>query len=89
MVNDNLAGACFSDEEVNNVRKSLNEASVIPTLCYRDGDYHRKEVEQVLMRSWLPVGREDQLADAGDYFTRNLFGESVVIVKGTSINSAQ
>ena len=82
MADDNLAGACFSDEEVSNVRKSLNEASVIPTLCYRDENYHRKEVEQVLMRSWLPVGRKDQLTHAGDYFTRNFFGESVVIVKG-------
>jgi choline monooxygenase len=72
----------FTDEEIHNVRKSLDEASVIPTLCYRDEEYHQKEIDQVLMRSWLPVGRTDQLVDVGDYFTRNFFGESVVIVKG-------
>jgi phenylpropionate dioxygenase-like ring-hydroxylating dioxygenase large terminal subunit len=54
---------------------------VIPTFCYSDKDYHDKEVDEVLMRSWLPAGRVDQLTDIGDYFTRDFFGESVVVVK--------
>jgi len=75
-------GQLFTEIEMDNVRKSLSKASVIPTVCYRDPSYHEKEVEQVLMRSWIPVGRKDQLVAAGDYFTVNLFGESVVLVKG-------
>lgn len=72
----------FTDSEIKNVRKSLNEASVIPTFCYSDQGYHEKEVEEVLMRSWLPAGRVSQLVNAGDYFTRNYFGESVIFVRG-------
>lgn len=83
MTNDKLQRNYFTDEEIQNIGKSLNEASVIPTFCYRDVDYHNKEVEQVLLRSWLPVGRVDQLVEVGDYFTRNYFGESVVVVKGS------
>lgn len=81
MSDHNLRRIFFTDEEIKNVRKSLNEASVIPAFCYHDEEYHQKEVEQVLMRSWLPVGRQDKLATVGDYFTANFFGESVVIVK--------
>lgn len=81
MAEENLLSTIFTNEEVANVRKSLNEASVIPTFCYRDQGYHDREVEEVLMRSWLPAGRVDQLTDVGDYFTRDFFGESVVIVK--------
>jgi len=73
----------FTETEISNVRKSLNEASVIPTFCYSDQGYHEKEVEEVLMRSWLPAGRVSQLENAGDYFTRDYFGESVVFVRGT------
>jgi choline monooxygenase len=80
---DKLQRSYFTDEEIQNIGKSLNEASVIPTFCYRDEDYHKKEIEQVLLRSWLPVGRVDQLVEVGDYFTRNFFGESVVVVKGS------
>lgn len=82
MTKNSLPDNFFSDKEVANVRKSLKEASVIPTFCYSDANYHEKEVEQVLLRSWLPAGRVDQLAAVGDYFTRNFFGESVVVVKG-------
>jgi choline monooxygenase len=82
VTNDKLQRSYFTDEEIQNIGKSLNEASVLPTVCYRDTDYHKKEVEQVLLRSWLPVGRVDQLVEVGDYFTRNFFGESVVVVKG-------
>lgn len=82
MSNKNVLSEFFTDVEVANVRKPLTEASVIPTLCYSDQDYHDQEVEQVLMRSWLPAGRVDQLVNIGDYFTRDFFGESVVIIKG-------
>jgi len=72
----------FSEADIASVRKPLEQATVIPTFCYSDPSYHEQEVENVLMRSWLPAGRIDQVANPGDYFTRSFFGESVIIVRG-------
>jgi choline monooxygenase len=62
-------------------RTAVEEASLLPTRCYTDEAFYQKEVERVFMRSWLPVGREDQLAKPGDYFTLNLFDEPVLLLK--------
>ena len=83
MTKKNMLNELFTEEDVENVRKPLNKASVIPTFCYNDQNYHEQEAEKVLMRSWLPAGRVDQLENIGDYFTRDFFGESVVIVKSS------
>ena len=73
----------FTDHDTSNASKPVTEASVLPLQCYTDEQFYRDEIETVMMRSWLPVGREDQVANTGDYFTVDLFGESVVIVRGS------
>ena len=65
-------------------RANVEEARLLPTRCYTDEGFYQKEVEHVFMRSWLPIGREEQLAKPGDYFTLNLFDEPVLIVKDRS-----
>lgn len=55
----------FTDDEISNARKPVTEASVLPLHCYTDEQFYRDEIETVLMHSWLPVGREDQLPNTG------------------------
>ncbi len=49
-------------------------------------DYHAPEIyelerERVFFRNWFCVGREEQLANAGDFLTAELAGESLIAVR--------
>jgi len=56
-----------------------------PTLPGRD--YHASEVfelerEKVFFREWFYAGRADEAPEAGDFFTIDVVGESVLVVRG-------
>jgi phenylpropionate dioxygenase-like ring-hydroxylating dioxygenase large terminal subunit len=55
--------------------------SLIPARCYYDEDIYKFEVEQVLKKHWLAVGRWDWAEKPGDYFTATMFGEPLVVVR--------
>ena len=71
----------LSQAELDAVTRPLGEAAMLPAKCYSDPDFYRFEVERVFMRNWIPVGRIDQVAGTGDYFTTVRFGEPVVVVR--------
>jgi choline monooxygenase len=62
---------------------SLEDASTIPAPWYLDSRIAGLERERVFGRNWIAVGRTDQVAAAGQYFTVELAGEPLVIVRGT------
>jgi len=68
-------------QEIDAVRAPVERASTLPPRCYTDPDFYAFEVERVFRRSWLPVGRVDQVAQPGDYFTLDLCGEPVLVVR--------
>jgi len=58
---------------------------LIPTLTgnyYRDPKILERELERIFFRSWLLAGRQEQVAEIGDYFSFELGDESVLIVRG-------
>jgi Rieske 2Fe-2S family protein len=60
-------------------------ARLVPTLngsYYRDPEVLQREFERIFLRSWVLAGREEQLAEIGDYFTFELGPESVLVVRG-------
>ena len=60
----------------------LEEAYTIPASWYLDERIERAEREQVFSRNWIGVGRLDQVKDAGQFFTVEIAGEPLVIVRG-------
>ena len=50
---------------------------------YWDPEILRTELDQFFYRNWLCIGREEQVAQAGDFLTRQIGRESVLIVRGT------
>jgi len=54
-----------------------------PGSFYTDEGPFRRELEEFYGTSWLNLGREEQVAEVGDFFTREVGGESVVVVRGT------
>jgi phenylpropionate dioxygenase-like ring-hydroxylating dioxygenase large terminal subunit len=55
--------------------------SLIPARCYYDEDIYKFEVEQILKKHWLAIGRWDWAEKPGDYFTTTMFGEPLVVVR--------
>jgi len=60
----------------------LEEAYTIPAPWYVDARIEEAEREQVFGRNWIAVGRLDQVAVEGQFFTIEIAGEPLVIVRG-------
>ena len=53
----------------------------LPARYYTDPQLFREELERFYCESWVCAGREEQIADSGDYFLREIAGESVIITR--------
>jgi choline monooxygenase len=60
----------------------LEEAHTIPAAWYVDERIARIEHEQVFGNNWIAVGRTDQVAAPGQFFTFDLDGEPLIVVRG-------
>ncbi|MGA8090140.1 MAG: aromatic ring-hydroxylating dioxygenase subunit alpha [Terracidiphilus sp.] len=66
-----------------NAHAPLEEASTIPASWYLDARVEQAEREYVFGCNWIAVGRLDQVAEKGQFFTVEIAGEPLVIVRGT------
>lgn len=64
-------------------RQPLARATTLPPRWYTESAVYAREVERIFLREWLSVGRIDSVARRGDYFTVDLLGEPLVVVRGT------
>lgn len=60
----------------------LAEASTIPAPWYLDPRIETLERDHVFGGNWIVAGRADQVEQPGDYFTIELAGEPLLIVRG-------
>ena len=65
-----------------NPNAPLEEALTIPSDWYTDDRIYELELRNVVAGSWQCVGRTDQVEEPGQYLTREVAGEPVVIVRG-------
>jgi glycine betaine catabolism A len=69
-------------------RRPLNDAvsmhTTLPRRFYADPDFYRAELERFYFNRWICAGRADQIPGPGDYFTRSLGAESVIITRDPS-----
>jgi phenylpropionate dioxygenase-like ring-hydroxylating dioxygenase large terminal subunit len=49
---------------------------------YCDPEFYAYELERVLLRHWHCVGHHSQVREPGDFFTADICGESLIIVRG-------
>lgn len=54
-----------------------------PGSFYTDPRIFERELEEFFCRSWLNLGREEEIANPGDFFTREIGNESVIVIRGT------
>ena len=72
----------FNQETYEGVRRPLREAETLPPECYLSSEFYKREVENIFMKSWNCVGREDFIKNPGNYFTQSLVGVSMIIMRG-------
>jgi phenylpropionate dioxygenase-like ring-hydroxylating dioxygenase large terminal subunit len=59
----------------------LARASTLPPAAYTSEAFFRLEVERILRRQWMVVGHVSQCGAVGDYFTLDLLGQMIVVVR--------
>jgi Rieske 2Fe-2S family protein len=55
--------------------------TTLPRRFYADPEFYRAELERFYFNRWICAGRVDQMPRAGDYFTRTLGDESVIVTR--------
>jgi glycine betaine catabolism A len=58
--------------------------TTLPRRFYVDPDFYGAELERFYFRRWICAGRADQIPQPGDYFTRTIAGESIVVTRDAS-----
>lgn len=62
-------------------REGLCELKTLPARYYCDSTVFREELERFFFQSWVCVGRERSIPNPGDYFLREIAGESIIVVR--------
>lgn len=55
--------------------------TTLPRSFYADPEFYARELERFYFGRWICAGRADQIPRPGDYFTRSLATESVIITR--------
>ncbi len=55
----------------------------LPPDAYLSSELHALEVREIFEKSWLCVGRDEYVPEPGDYYTIDVMGEPVAVVRGT------
>ena len=66
-----------------NSLSSTNSATpaTLPARYYTDADLFRKELEHFFCQMWMCAGRASEISGVGDYFVREIAGESIIITR--------
>lgn len=68
-------------DDLAETRKPFAEARTLPAAAYVSQEVFRLEQEVLFSRSWLCAGRTADVPDPGDYFLREVSGDSVCITR--------
>jgi phenylpropionate dioxygenase-like ring-hydroxylating dioxygenase large terminal subunit len=60
-----------------------NACFSLPREAYISKALHAIEVREIFEKSWLCVGRDEYVANPGDFYTIDVMGEPVIVVHGT------
>ncbi|MGH9494727.1 MAG: aromatic ring-hydroxylating oxygenase subunit alpha [Candidatus Sulfotelmatobacter sp.] len=64
------------------IESDIGRAWTLPSSLYTDASVSSLEKEKIFSRTWQVVGHASQVANSGDYFTTELAGEPLLIVRG-------
>lgn len=59
----------------------IDQARVMPAAYYTSGDFMALEVEHIFRKDWVCLGRADEVTEPGDYYTTELVGEQLLVIR--------
>ena len=59
-------------------------ATTLPARYYTDPQIFKDELQHFYCETWVCAGRADQISHPGDFFLRELAGESIIITRDTN-----
>src|SRR5262249_33337514 len=65
-------------------RSAVDMHTTLPRRFYADPEFYRAELERFYFNRWICAGRADQIPNPGDYFTRSIGDESVIVARDGS-----
>lgn len=71
----------FAPEHYTGVRRPLLEAETLPPWCYTAPEFYQREVERIFSKVWNFIGRTDRIAKPGDFFTLELVGTPLIVLR--------
>jgi nitrite reductase/ring-hydroxylating ferredoxin subunit len=69
------------EDELRQFRKPPLEAYNFPPHFFTSPEIFDLEVKEIFMREWLCVGRVENIPGSGDFITRSIAGESMIVVR--------
>jgi choline monooxygenase len=75
-----------TSKDVISVDSEIARAWTLPSFLYTQPATLEAEKQRIFARSWQVVGHRDQVANPGDYFTTELVGEPLLIVRSAEGN---
>ena len=58
--------------------------TTLPRQFFTDPDLYRRELDRFYFHRWICAGRTDQIPRAGDYFTRTVADDSIIVTRDGS-----
>ena len=74
--------AAMTGDDFSGVRKPLLEGGMFPASCYTDPAFLARETERIFRRDWILVGDTGRLAKPGDWWSFDLAGIPLILVRG-------
>ncbi len=62
--------------------RPMEEAQAMPGDFYVNPELHELEMERIFRRDWVYVARADEVPEPGDWFSAEVGGEPVILVRG-------
>ena len=59
----------------------VTRAATLPPELYTSTEAFGFEREAIFMKEWLAVGRAERISEPGDWFTVDLLGEPIIVVR--------
>ena len=72
----------FDPTHYASVRLAAEQATPLPNWCYTSPNFYRREVERIFMKVWNYVGHASQIPQPGDFFTIEVAGAPLVVIRG-------
>ncbi len=60
---------------------SVTVLKTLPACYYTDAELFRREIDSFFFEDWVCAGRADNIPNPGDYFLREIAGESIIILR--------